>query len=97
MTYGWNRKNVDTFIKNLNDSVNGIDVALSPPVEKLVKEWTLAKILMRLIAYPFCLFIIVFSSYLILDGQAKMVMLWGIIIPCIFLYSDLKIILGKRN
>ncbi|MCF6132472.1 hypothetical protein [Flavobacterium wongokense] len=70
------------------------------PSEKQTGEWTLKKILVRLIAYPFCLFIMVLGIFGILNpvtSKSIPACIAGIMIGGTYLYSDLKILMSKKR
>lgn len=63
----------------------------------LEKEWTLSKILTRLVLYPFCLFIIYISiTEFIPCGKLNRAIL-GISIPLVYITTDLKILLSNKT
>ena len=98
VSYGWNRKNIKTFLKNLNDVLNNIPVEIK--IEKVTKEWSLKRILIRLFAYPFCFFLIGLGIYIIfdtMDWKSKGVGIAAITIASIYLYSDIKILTTKNH
>lgn len=64
-------------------------------IENTKKEWTLKMTLFRLFAYPFSLFIIFMSIYMISIGSITRT--FGIIVPIGYLYTDIKIIIQKRK
>lgn len=93
-SFGWNRRNIDTFLKNLSDIKNGIPFQKN--IEPLQNEWSLKKLLIRLFAYPFCLFLIGFGIYMIFNPEnwkSKAAGIGAIGIASIYLYSDLSMIL----
>lgn len=53
--------------------------------------------LRRLLIYPFCLFIIFFLLYNLIDGNFNTNAIFGISIAITYLIIDLKIILGKKK
>jgi len=67
-------------------------------VDLNVKEWTLKKILIRLVAYPFCLFMIVGGIFLLLrpiNWKSGFAGIGLIYFGVSYLYVDLKIIFKK--
>ncbi len=97
-SFGWNKRNIDTFLKNLVDVKKGIPV--QEKIEKPEKEWTFKKIVIRLIAYPFCLFLIGFGFYAIFNPVNWKTPLAGIgamTIATIYLYADLKMIIKNKS
>jgi hypothetical protein len=97
-SYGWNRKNINTFIKNLTDVLNNKPAEIK--IEKKIKEWTIKRILFRLFAYPFCIFLIVFGIYMVfhpLRAQSIIAGLGAIMVACIYLYTDIKIVSAKKE
>ncbi|MDG1476652.1 MAG: hypothetical protein P8Q14_05870 [Vicingaceae bacterium] len=97
-SYGWNRKNIKTFLKNLNDVLNNRPAEIK--IEKVTKEWSLKRILIRLIAYPFCLFLICIGFYAILNPiswKTPAAGIGAIIAAAIYLYSDIKILMTNNK
>jgi hypothetical protein len=103
ISYGWNKKNIKIFLKNLFAVLNGkpAEKEIGKTVDLNVKEWTLKKILIRLILYPFCLFLVGFGIYILLQYYEDW-RRWLIGVGCIcfgifYLYIDIKIIITKIN
>ena len=97
-SFGWNKRNIDTFLKNL------IDVKKDIPVQEKIgqpqKEWTFKKIIIRLFAYPFSLFLIGFSVYMIfnpVNWKSQGAGIGAMAIAVTYLYSDLKMIIKNKN
>jgi hypothetical protein len=67
-------------------------------MEKQKKEWTIGKLIIRLIAYPFCLFIIFLGVYMIGTASTWKSVLSGAVsigIALVYLYSDVTILMQK--
>jgi hypothetical protein len=97
-SFGWNKRNIDTFLKNLVAVKK--DIPIQKKIEKPEKEWTYEKIIIRLFAYPFCLFLIGFGVYMILNPvnwKSQGAGIGAMVIAGIYLYSDLKMILKNKN
>ena len=97
-SYGWNRKNIRTFLKNLTDVLNNKPAEIK--IEKVTKEWSIKRIIIRLIAYPFCIFLIVLGVYMVLQPLTIRTVIAGIgamTIASIYLYSDIKILTTKND
>jgi hypothetical protein len=93
-SFGWNKKNVRTFLETLKSVTNQVPQKIDEP-ETPEKEWTLKKIVIRLFAYPFCIFLIIFGLYELtqpISFKGIIAMIGGVIIASIYLYEDLKII-----
>jgi hypothetical protein len=96
-SYGWNRKNIKTFLKNLADVLNNRPAEIK--IEKEIKEWSLKRIIIRLFAYPFCIFLIVLGVYMVLEPLTIRTFVTGlgaITIASLYLYSDIKILTTRR-
>jgi hypothetical protein len=96
-SYGWNRKNIKTFIKNLSDVLNSRPVEFKQ--EKKINEWSIKRIAFRLFAYPFCIFLIVFGVYMVLEPLTIRTIAAGLgtmTIASLYLYSDFKLLKTKR-
>lgn len=97
VSFGWNKRNVDTFLKNLVDVKK--DVPIQKEVEKPEEEWSFKRVIIRLIAYPFCFFLIGLGVYMIFNPEhwkSKGAGIAAIAVSAIYLYSDLRMII-KRN
>ena len=97
-SFGWNRKNIQTFLNNLADVKNSKPVKVKVRAEK--NEWSLKLTLIRLIAYPFCLALIALGIYMILQSSTLRATIAGvgaIVIASIYLYSDIKILTTKKK
>jgi hypothetical protein len=100
ISYGWNKKNLRTFLTNLSETIQ--DIPKEPKKEEVTikNEWSLKMILIRLFAYPFCLILIGLGIYMILNPLTIRTFISGIgaiIIATIYLYLDLKILARKRK
>ncbi len=97
-SFGWNRRNIDTFLKNLIDVKKGIPVQVKE--EQPEKEWTLKKVIIRLLVYPFCLFLIGFGLYMIFNSvnwKSQGAGIGVMTIAIIYMYSDLKMIIKNKS
>lgn len=97
-SYGWNRKNIQTFLRNLSDVLNNKPADIK--IEKVTKGWSLKRIVIRLFAYPFCIFLIVFGVYMVLQPFTIRSIIAGIgavTIASIYLYSDIKTLSAKKG
>ena len=64
------------------------------------KEWTLKKIIVRLIMYPFCIFLIVLGVNMFfkpINYKTQSAGIGAIVIASVYLYSDLLIITKREN
>lgn len=90
-SYGWNRKNIKTFLENLTDVLNNKPAEIK--IEKGTNEWRKKRIVIRLFAYPVCIFLIVFGVYMVLEPLTIRTIIAGLgamTIASIYLYSDIK-------
>ena len=97
VSYGWNRKNIKTFLKNLADVLDNKSAEIK--IEKVTNEWSIKRIIIRLLAYPFCIFLIVFGVYMIIQPLTIRSIIAGLgamTIAIIYLYSDIKILTTKN-
>jgi hypothetical protein len=95
-SYGWNKKNINTFLTYLTDVIN--DKPIEIKIEKEINEWSRKRFLIRLLAYPFCVFLILFGIYMVLQPMTIRTTLAGvgaISIASIYLYFDIKIMKAK--
>ncbi|REE08226.1 hypothetical protein DFQ09_108102 [Winogradskyella pacifica] len=88
-------------IENI-ERINNPELINKPKTElkkENIKEWTFMKILTRLLLYPFCLFILIFSITAFLPGaifKSKTLGVFGIIVSLAYPFTDL-IILFRKN
>jgi hypothetical protein len=85
--FGLQRKNVNHFITNLRKVQNNIPIIIDTP-----QKWGIVDYLLRIIAYPTCVFMIIMSSYLIIHGEN---ILFGVLLGCLgfaILIYDFQII-----
>lgn len=97
VSYGWNRKNIKTFLKNLNDVLDSKPIEVK--IEKKTNEWSAKRIFIRLFAYPFCVFLIAFGVYALLNprtARGSGAAIGGIIAASVYLYSDIRILTKKK-
>lgn len=95
-SYGWNSRNINTFIKNLSNVINGIPFV--PKIEPVINEWSLKNTLFRIVVWPFCLFLIGFGTFLILQNSGFQSFLLGLVSSLVgvgYIYIDIKM-LTKR-
>ena len=97
-SYGWNRKNIKTFIENFSDVLDNRTAEIKE--EKEINEWSFKRITIRIFAYPFCIFLIVFGVYMVLEPLTIRTIIAGlgaITIASIYLYSDIKLLTSKND
>lgn len=97
-SYGWNKRNIDKFLSNLSDVKRGIP--MSESIEKPELEWSMKKILVRVIAMAFSLLLIGFGLYLIFNVDNLKSFVIGLVmisISFVYLFSDFKLILRNRK
>jgi hypothetical protein len=97
-SYGWNQKNIKTFIKNLLDVLNNRPHEIE--IEQEINEWSAKSFLIRLLAYPICIIFIVLGIYIVLENLSIKSFFLGIIVIIIastYLFSDIKILITKNN
>lgn len=97
-SYGWNRKNIKIFLKNLIDVLDNRPAEIK--IEKEIKEWSLKRIVIRFFAYPFCLFLIGLGFYMIfnpVNWKSQGAGLGAIAVACLYLYSDIKILVTRNK
>lgn len=97
-SFGWNKRNIDTFLKNLIAVKK--DIPIQEKIENPEKGWTFKRLIIRLFAYPFCLFLVGFGFYAIFNPVNWKTPLAGIgamTIAIIYLYMDLKIITKNKS
>lgn len=94
-SWGRNKKNYNIFLKNLRDVLKGEPE--KTVVEKEQKVWSLNRILIRFVSYPFCIFLIVLGIYAQLhpiNWKSGMVGTGAIVLASYYLYADLQEIIS---
>jgi len=92
-----NGKNVKVFLQNLKAVINGIPESPGVP-EKPEKEWSISKILTRIILYPLCIGLIILSVVMLIhsgSGAIYFIITSGLALT--YLYSDLSMIFKKSK
>jgi hypothetical protein len=94
LSFGWNTKNIDIFLKNLNDVKQHISYV--GKTEKQKKAWTFGKLFMRFYIYQLFLAFIAFGVFFLFfledSSRLKGIGVGMIILPSVILYSDLKVL-----
>ena len=96
-SYGWNRKNIKTFLKNFSEVLANRPVVIKE--EKEINDLSYKRITIRLFAYPFCIFLIAFDVYMVLETLTIRTIIAGLgamTIASIYLYSDIKLLKAKQ-
>jgi hypothetical protein len=98
VSFGWNKKNRKAFLLNLTDVIANKPVEVK--IEKETNEWSIKRIAIRLVAYPFCIFLILFGSSAIihpLTSKSIFVGLGAIAIASVYLYSDITLLCKRKG
>lgn len=98
-SFGWNMKNMRTFLQNLQD-VNNHKPPTVTITEKPINEWTFKRSIIRVIIYPFCLFFLILGVYMIFNPiniKSQIAGVGAISAATFYLYLDLKIITSKKH
>ena len=98
-SYGWNKKNVEVFLRNLNDVLNNKPASVI--ASKVETEWSFKNSLLRLLLYPLSISLIVLGGYFLSHpiGSERSVFaaLIAMALACVYLYSDIKILATKKK
>lgn len=95
ISFGFNRKARRVFLQNLRDVLKG-----EPEKTVVLKEhkvWSLNRILIRFVSYPFCIFLIVLGIYAQLhpiNWKSGMAGIGAIVFASYYLYADLQEIIS---
>jgi len=96
VSFGWNKKNIDSFLKNLTEVKEGVQFQVK--TTKIENEFTLKKMLKRIFMYLVCLTLLTLCLFAIFTtGSWKSIGI-GIVICLLvstYVYADLKILLKK--
>lgn len=94
-----NKENVNIFLRNLNDTIN--EVPEVPKIEVTENEWSLKRMLVRIVLYPVCLIFIFLGIVMIYQHISfrNLTAGIGLIILCVIvLFVDIKLwIRFKKN
>lgn len=91
LIFGRNKKIIKNFIAQLDNIIQN----KQSPSEKAVSEWSVKRIIIRFISYPFCIFLIGMGIYMIIHPFNWKSQGTGVIVAIaaiIYLYADVKII-----
>ncbi|MCK8520416.1 hypothetical protein M0D21_02490 [Aquimarina sp. D1M17] len=92
--------------EELKETIENIERSNNPKIEtkpkqkfngEKVKEWTFAKIITRLLLYPFCLVIIYFSIVGLIQNGQLIRGIFGIVIALAYPIADILLIFGKNK
>lgn len=95
-SFGWNGKNVKTFIRHLSDVINNNPEVITE--EREINAGSFKNRAFRVFAYPFCICLFVFGVFMILEPLTIKTVAAGlgaIIIAAIYLYTDIKVLTRK--
>lgn len=96
-SYGWNKKNLVTFMYHLGDAINNKPY-VAPPVV-VTNEWSAKRIVTRIFLYPLALFLILLALYFLFTpasyGRGLFAALSAAALAVTYLYMDIKMIMGK--
>ncbi|WP_430812955.1 MULTISPECIES: hypothetical protein [unclassified Carboxylicivirga] len=96
-SFGWNRKNINTFLKILSETKQGINH--EERVEIQEREWSLKRVATRFVMYPLCIGFIILGLYMFTNPtnwKSQGAALGAISISIFYLYIDLKLIRKKK-
>lgn len=65
--------------------------------KKPEKEWTLKKIITRLLLYPFCIGLLLFAIFYLFPNGKVTMGIGSLTFAGMYLYSDIKILIGKKT
>src|SRR5690606_24419214 len=94
-TFGWCKKDRETFLKNLQEVRENVPEKESPVEVGFMTKWTFWAVVLRLFIYPLALGILFLGGYIIYDGGSWIIGIAAIAVAATFLFSDIKIMFGK--
>lgn len=97
-SYGWNKKNIRTFLTHLFESKD--DSPSKTKIDVPAREWTLKMAIIRMFTYPFCIFLIGFGIDMILNPvnwKSQGAGIGAVVIALVYLFADLKVIYKKSR
>jgi hypothetical protein len=94
------KRNIKTFLKNLDETIRDIPEKPLSAEAAAEKELFIEKIIVRIVAYSICLFLICISLYIMMNLLTFASLIIGLIVICLattYLFYDLKIIFTKNK
>jgi hypothetical protein len=96
-SYGCNKRNIKSFINNLQDVKKGVEQVLIDGDAMVINEWTLKKTLIRILFYPFCIFLICVAILKCIPKGEIFLAFGGLSLGGAYLYWDIQaLLLNKR-
>lgn len=96
-SYGWDSKNLVTFMYHLGDAINNEPYEAAKEV--VINEWSAKRIVTRIFLYPLALFLILLALYFLFTpasyGRGLFAALSAAALAVTYLYMDIKMIMGK--
>lgn len=89
MIYSFEKRN------QLEEIFEFLEIEVEHPKPK--KEWSLKKIITRLLLYPFCIGLILFAIFYLFPKGKIILGIISLGIAGMYLFSDLKILIGKKT
>jgi len=99
-SWGWNKKNVNTFLTNLQEVVNGVHTPATIEDDLPANEWTFGRTVKRIFIYPFCVFMILMGVYMLINPTDARSFFSGpglILLGSAYLYLDIKILRTRKK
>jgi len=97
-SFGWNKRNLKSFVNNLIAVQKG-EPWTNPNIElENESEWTFKKILMRVVAYPLSLFFVALFCYMLhlhMNALSRIVTIIPAALAVVWMRADILMILGK--
>lgn len=94
-SFGWDKRNINTFLKNLDEVKSGVPEQ-QKEIDEPEKEWSFKRIVIRIFAYPFCFLFIGLGFFMIIQPVNLVTPFAGlgmISIAGVYIYSDIKMIM----
>jgi hypothetical protein len=85
-SFGMNKTNTRTFIINLYNVVNATSIRKP---EELENKWSVSNTIFRILAYPFCIGLILLAVFSMIPNGEILLGIFCIIIPAYYFYTDL--------
>ncbi|MEX1003353.1 MAG: hypothetical protein WDZ35_14635 [Crocinitomicaceae bacterium] len=96
-TFGWCKKDRDTFLKNLQEVRDNIPEKELTEEEGFMTKWTFWAVIVRIFIYPLALGILFLGAYIIYDGGNWIIGIAAMVVPATFLFTDIKIMFGGKR
>jgi len=98
VSFGSNSRNLKAILMNLMNTIH--EIPETKEIETKINNWSFKEVTLRVLLYPFCIFLIIFGFYMVFEMttiQSRLSGFGAILASVLYFYSDYKLILKNRN